>query len=81
MKVKQIMIAVVHCLLMIHNVVVMFLLIQEIDGNYVQTQRIQNDNIDTDDQFGSKLQVLDTNEIYVGMSNDDKKSTSIQVQL
>ncbi len=49
---------------------------QEIDGNYVQTQRIQNDNIDTDDQFGSKLQVLDTNEIYVGMPNDDKNSTS-----
>lgn len=45
---------------------------QEIDNKFTQVQKIKNDNIDSDDQFGRELQVLDTNDIYVGMPFDDK---------
>lgn len=45
---------------------------QELDTSYIQTQKFTNTNIDTDDLFGSALQVLDSNDIFIGMPNDDK---------
>lgn len=48
---------------------------QEIDNNFIQVQKISSTEINTDDQFGKTLQVLDSNDIYIGIPYDDKNST------
>ena len=48
---------------------------QELDGSYIQTQKFTNNNIDADDQFGTAILVLDSNDIFIGMPNDDKSDS------
>ena len=48
---------------------------QSINDSYIQTQKLTNTMIDTDDRFGSDLNVIGTT-LFVGAPNDDNTNTS-----
>ena len=47
---------------------------QEIDGKLIQAQKFNGEIIDAYDKFGKAIQLLNSNDIYIGIPNDDNNN-------
>jgi len=49
---------------------------QEIDNSFIEVQKFKSTDIDAEDNFGNAIRVLDTNDIFIGLPNDDTESVT-----
>ena len=47
---------------------------QEIDDNLIQVQKFDSETIDSYDKFGETIQLLNSNDVYIGVPNDDSNN-------